>query len=131
MILVRHYDRHDETRVRALHAAQGLAYELPDLEANSMLSRVVIETDGVVEMAAFLRKTTEAYLIFDPRKGSRKHKLGRFLALHKEVNDDAKRNEIEDVHCWLPPEIDCKFGNLLMHLGWTHPLWACYSRKVG
>jgi hypothetical protein len=131
VILLRHFSSADAGRVKQLHASQALDYELPDLEAKSMLVRCVIETDGEVEVAAFLRKTAEAYLLFDPLRGSRKHKLGRFLAMHKEVQDEARRAGFDDVHCWLPPELDTKFGKLLMHLGWKKPLWTCYSREVG
>ena len=135
-MLVRPYMAEDLEQVKALHQAQGLAYELPDLEAPSMLVRAVIEEDGRITDAAFLRKTSEAYWIFSPQT-SKRDRLGRMLVLSKELVDPAKRAGLEDVHAFVPPELvdESKSDGLKMHrtflrLGWSRSLWACYGRSV-
>lgn len=129
-MLIRPYMREDLEEVKALHQAQSLAYELPDLEAPSMLVRAVIEEEGRVTHAAFLRKTSEAYWIFNPDERKRE-RLGKLLALSREMIRPAERARIEDVHAFLPPEIvDNKLHQTLLRLGWVKPLWTCYSRKV-
>lgn len=130
--LFRHYSADDLEQVKALHAKQGLDYELPDLEKPSMLVRVVIEDEGRIRHAAFLRKTTEAYWLFDPAE-SRRERLGNLVILHKEMQPIAERMGIEDVHIWPPPEAleaNPAFAATMLRLGWEKPLWPCYTRKV-
>ena len=129
-MIVRPYSSEDFEQVKALHARQGLEYELPDLEAPSMLVRCVIEEEGKVTEAAFLRKTSEAYWLFDPAE-SRRERLGKLLVLSREMVEPAKRANIDDVHAFLPPQVlnNCLHRTLL-HLGWFKPEWVCYSRNV-
>ena len=79
-------------------------------------------------MAGFLRKTAEAYLLFDPMDGIRKRdRIGQLMILQKELLVPAKRVGFEDAHCWLAPEASERFGKLLLHLGWQKPLWPSFS----
>jgi hypothetical protein len=112
-----------------MHQAQGLEYSLPSL--SDMLVSAVAEVDGSPEMGIFLRKTAEAYMLFDPRAEFRKReRLGQFLVLHKELIPAALRVGFTDVHCWVPPEIETNFGGVLKHMSWTKALWPCYSRQL-
>lgn len=128
MIIVRPYIDTDAAAIQAMHAAMKFDYEAP--EWGKMLVSAVDEVDGKPVMAAFLRNTAETYMLVDSEMGSKKERLGHLLMLHRELIQSARRKGIEDIHCWLPPEIDKNFGKLLMHLGWTKPLWPCYSRRV-
>lgn len=129
MIIVRPYAEDDKSALAAMHKAQGFEYEAPDWD--KMLVSGVIEVDGEVQMAAFLRKTSETYLLLDPKAAIRKReRLAQLLIMHRELVAPAHRVGFEDTHCWLPPEIDKEFGKLIMHLGWEKPLWTCYSMKV-
>lgn len=129
-MLIRPYTREDFPEVKALHASQGFEYALPDLDAHSFLVRCVIEENGRVTHAAFLRKTSEAYWVFDPAQ-SRRERLGRLLAISKEMAAPAQRAGIDDVHAFLPPQIvNETLHRTLLRLGWERPLWTCYSRKV-
>lgn len=129
-MLIRPYVESDLEQVKALHQAQSLGYDLPDLEAPSMLVRGVVEEAGAVTHAMFLRKTSEAYWIFSPQERKRE-RLGRFLALSKELVAPAARAGLEDIHAFLPPAIvNETLHRTLLHLGWQKPLWPCYSRKV-
>ncbi len=128
-MMVRHYSDEDFEQVQALHKLQGLDYELPDLASPTMLVRVVIEDDGRITHAAFLRKTAECYWIFGPGE-SRKERLQRLIALHQEMAAPAERMGIEDVHVWLPPEAIAAnplFEKTMLRLGWAKPLWTNYS----
>lgn len=128
-IIVRPYEAKDRKTVEALHRMQNFGYEAPDW--SKMLVSAVVEVDGQVAMASFLRKTAETYLLLDPDSENKKReKLGQLLILHKEIVNPALKAGLTDFHCWLPPQIDLKFGRLLMHLGWEKPLWTCYSKAV-
>ena|SRR5215472_2512432 len=131
MIFLRHYSTQDVDQVKKLHERQGLGYQLPNLEAETMLVRTVIEEDGEITHAAFLRKTAEAFWIFDPRE-TRKRRLGRLLMLHREVSNLAKQAGFEDVHAWLPEQLaSCQaLHRTMLRLGWAKQLWTCYQHEV-
>lgn len=129
-MIVRHYSPEDFEQVKALHARQGLAYELPDLEAPAMLVRTVIEEEGRITHAAFLRKTAECYWLFGPEE-KRRERLGKLIVLHREMKPSAERMNLEDIHCWIPPGVISPAMHLTMlNMGWVRPEWTCYSRKV-
>lgn len=128
MIIVRPFQEKDKAPIEALHRSMGFDYEPPDW--SKMLVSGVVEVDGKISMAAFLRMTAETYMLIDPDTGSRKDRLAQLLILHRELVRPALRRGLTDLHCWLPPEIEKNFGKLLMHLGWKKPLWPCFSREV-
>lgn len=121
----------DLASVQTLHKKQGLNYEAPDWSGLPVGG--VVDIDGKVEMAIFLRKTAEAFFLLDPESGDRKRDtLGKFIALHNEMIQPALRAGFRDVHCWVPPQMELYFGALLKNerLGWAKQLWPCYSREL-
>lgn len=130
MLTIRDYRAADESAVKQLHQAQGFSYVLPPLTDTNFMVRAVLEGhSGEIKMAMLLRSTAEAYLLLDPREGTRKEKIGMILALQKEVVKAAKVIGIADIHAWLPPEIP-SFGKLMLKNGWKKPEWVSYFREV-
>jgi len=128
-MIIRPYLDSDEAAIKAMHKEMGSLYDCPDFTKPQFLVRTVLENgNGRPEMALFLRKTAETYLLFEHGNMSKRQIIGRILAIGKESELAAKRAGIEDVHAFIPPEIE-KFGKLLIHLGWEKD-WPCYSRKV-
>lgn len=127
MILVRPFEEADRGRINEIFQAQKLEYDAPDW--GKILVSAVVEVDGKITMAAFLRKTAETYFVMDGRAGRKRDRVGQLLMLHRELLIPARRVGFEDVHCWLPPEMEKDFGKLLMHFGWVRPLWPnfCYT----
>ena len=143
-MLVREYRESDLAQLRAIHAAQGFEYALPDLSNPLFVTKLVLaQGDGVSEQssatqdgaivgAAFLRLTAEAYLLLDPRAGTPRQRWQWLLALHAATERDAWQRGLEDVHAWLPPPIAHKFGKRLARLGWLRDdAWTPYCRKLG
>lgn len=132
--IVRYYGKEDLEAVKRLHEKQGLGYTLPDLEDPSTVVRIVMEEDGQITQALFLRKASEAFWLFD-REGKRKRDIaGRFIVLHKEAEREAARCGIPDVYAWIPPQIagNMRFDRMMRNkLGWDRPLWPCFHRSVG
>ena len=150
---IREYRESDLAQLRAIHAAQGFDYALPDLTNPLFITKLVLtrNTDSgekaqpatpapvtghqspVTEVlgAAFLRLTAEAYLLLDPRAGTPRQRWQYLLALHAATERDAWQRGLEDVHAWLPPPIAAKFGKRLTRLGWIRDdAWTPYCHKL-
>ena len=129
-MLVRAYTDADLDALRAMHAAQGFAYELPDPNDPLFLVRAVLEDDGRPRMAAFLRLTAETYLLADPRDGTPRQRWQWLLALHEATRQAAAAQGLADVQAFLPPRVARAFGRRLEKLGWRRDPWPCYSRQL-
>jgi hypothetical protein len=141
-MLIREYHDSDLAQLRAIHAAQGFDYALPDLSNPLFVTKLVLtdassrDTDHGTRAtsvlgAAFLRLTAEAYLLLDPRAGTPRQRWQWLLALHNAAERDAWLRGLEDVHAWLPPPIAAKFGRRLARLGWIRDdAWTPYCKKL-
>ena len=147
---VREYHESDLAQVRAIHAAQGFGYALPDLNNPLFVTRLILtKNEGAprsmantangenfaasekIVGAAFLRLTAEAYLLLDPKAGTPRERWQSLLALHVAAERDAWQRGLEDVHAWLPPPIAKKFGKRLPKLGWVRDdAWTPYCMKL-
>jgi hypothetical protein len=157
LMQIREYHESDLQSLRAIHAAQGFDYPLPDLRNPLFLTKLVLtDSDapapGNADLpirsvseppantqqgnerllgAAFLRLTAEAYLLLDPKSGTPSDRWHALLALHAAAERDAWRRGLEDVHAWLPPPIAKKFGKRLTRLGWIRDdTWTPYCKKL-
>jgi hypothetical protein len=133
-MLVRPCTDADLESLRAMHAAQGFGYELPDLNNPLFLVRAVVEDQAGSKqgprMAALLRLTAEAYLLADPRDGTPRQRWQWLLALHEAVRSAAAARGLADVQAFLPPPVARAFGRRMEKLGWRRDPWPCYTRAV-
>jgi hypothetical protein len=156
-MLVREYRESDLAHLRAIHAAQGFDYALPDLSNPLFVTKLVLAQADASSLvvaqhaaplqgnsaqsnatqretilgAAFLRLTAEAYLLLDPRAGTPRQRWQWLLVLHDAAERDAWQRGLEDVHAWLPPPIANKFGKRLTRLGWIRDdVWTPYCKKL-
>jgi hypothetical protein len=154
---IREYQESDLQSLRAIHAAQGFDYPLPNLRNPLFLTKLVLtgndaSVPGNADLpitavcerpanpqqgservlgAAFLRLTAEAYLLLDPQAGTPNDRWRALLALHAAAERDAWHRGLEDVHAWLPPPIAKKFGKRLTCLGWIRDdTWTPYCRRL-
>ena len=143
-MLVREYRESDLDALRAIHAAQGFDYPLPDLSNPLFVTKLVLsEADAEGESnnrlprqekiigAALLRLTAEAYLLLDPKAGTPRDRWRWLLGLHAATERDAWQRGLEDVHAWLPPRIAGKFGRRIERLGWRRDdTWTPYCKRL-
>ena len=140
---VRKYEESDFSALRAIHAAQGFDYALPDLRNPLFVTKLVLTDEQAAPNAsaampkdkilgaALLRLTAEAYLLLDPQAGTPRERWQALLALHAAAEHDAWQRGLEDVHAWLPPPIATKFGKRIERLGWIRDdKWAPYCKKL-
>jgi hypothetical protein len=157
-MLLREFHDSDLAQLRAIHAAQGFDYPLPDLRNPLFVTKLVLADSNVapgfspasadetqtkdaasqglaardkIVGAALLRLTAEAYLLLDPRAGTPRQRWQWLLALHAAAERDAWQRGLEDVHAWLPPPITKKFGKRLTRLGWLRDdSWTPYCKRL-
>ncbi|MGC1418032.1 MAG: hypothetical protein WA817_22280 [Candidatus Acidiferrum sp.] len=146
-MLIREYRESDLAALRAIHAAQGFDYPLPDLSNPLFVTKLVLSEpasegsdakrdlqsrrDEKIIGAALLRLTAEAYLLLDPKAGTPSERWQWLLGLHAATERDAWRRGLEDVHAWLPPPIARKFGKRIAQLGWRRDdTWTPYCKRL-
>jgi hypothetical protein len=130
-VLIREYSDADLHALQRIHQRQALDYVLPDVSHPLFTTRLVLEDQsGRAAMGLFVRLTGEAFLLLDPDQGTPREKWERLLALHQAAQHDARARGLEDVHAWLPPQLEKSFGRRLMQLGWAKQLWPCYSYEL-
>lgn len=127
---IREYSEADLEDLRRIHRAERMPYQFPDLMSPLFLTRAVLEENGRLSAAGFLRLTAEAYLLVDGSEGSPRERWRRLLILHESIRGEAARRGLDDAHCWLPPGIASSFGRRLKQLGWSRETWDCYSRGM-
>jgi hypothetical protein len=155
---VREYRESDLAALRAIHASQGFAYPLPDLNNPLFVTKLIVsegtpsdctERNGSegdartaaspnpapppekIVGAALLRLTAEAYLLLDPKAGTPRQRWQWLLQLHAATERDAWQRGLEDVHAWLPPPIASKFGKRITQLGWNRDdAWTPYCKRL-
>jgi len=129
-VKIRTYVGDDERALRHVHSAQEMPYEFPELSNPLFLTKLVAERDGKISAASFLRLTAEAYLLVDRERGTPAERWRTVTLLHEVMRGEAARRGLDDVHCWLPPQVAGAFGRRLGSLGWKREPWECYARSV-
>ncbi len=149
MTTIREYMLGDLEALRAIHAAQGFEYPLPDLNNPLFVTKLILSDDSrpssigaegaaspnppqeKIIGAALLRLTAEAYLLLDPKAGTPRQRWQWLLQLHAATERDAWQRGLEDVHAWLPPPIASKFGKRVTQLGWNRDdAWTPYCKRL-
>ena len=134
---IREYTERDLRALREIHARQAFAYALPDLSNPLFVTKLVVigkksgDASEQVVGAALLRLTAEAYLLLDPAYGTPRERWQALLNLHSAAETDAWQRGLGDIHAWLPPGLEKKFGKRVERLGWIRDdAWTPYCRKL-
>jgi hypothetical protein len=127
---VRDYTEADLAALTDIHCRQGLEYPMPDLTHPLFDTKLVAEHNGVVTQGLLLRITCEAYLLLDPDAGTPMERWGLFQSLHRAAAKRAWERGFDDVHAYVPPEIERHFAKRLRRLGWQRDKWQSYFREI-
>jgi len=109
-------EHHEE--IRAIHAAGGLDYRLPDLESPLLIvKKAVVNERGEVIGACLLRLTAETILLLPPESGP-KEKMDVMESLQPEVLRAAWEQGLDEISARIPEETEKIFEKRLRQLGW-------------
>lgn len=128
--MIRPFKIEDSAALKIMFMKQAFDYSLPDFTDPGFVSKTVLEKDGKVSMAILARLTTEAYFLIDPEVGTPQEKWEAFKELHEASRLDCYARGLDDIYCWVPPEIAKPFGRRLFRLGWRHNLWPAFNRSL-
>lgn len=130
--LIRDYEPRDFARIKEIHEASGLDYQLPDLSSPLFIVRKVIELDGKIIAAGFLRIETEAYLLLAKNGTDAQEKFSAIQAVQSSALEEAWLKGLDNCVCWVPKEVNSHFAKRLTQLGWTQDRegWVSWSRPT-
>lgn len=135
---VRLYSDDDLDEIVRIHKANGLpANCLPacckrdphgnPVNAPLFFMRKVLEDDGRIALASFLKLTAEAFLLVDHEYADPERRLLALQKLTACTLSEAAKKGVEDVTAWIPPHLDRSFGDRLVALGFAKSPWPSYS----
>ena len=128
---IRLYEPKDRAAVEAIHARQNLGYDFPDLERPTWMIRLVGEQDDKIVQAAFAHLTAEIFFMIDKGNGTPQERHLGFLQMQEVGRELAyKPGGLDDLHAFLPPQIERQFAKRMMRHGWKKALWPCYWADV-
>src|ERR1700689_4606741 len=106
----------DYDDIRAIHAAQGFDYTLPDLNHPTMFVKSLLVSDKPIA-AVLGRLTSEAYLLIGNDWKSPTEKMNAICTLASTSMGQAKLRGVTDAFLWCPPEIEKSFAKRLNQMG--------------
>lgn len=106
----------------------GIDYPLPDLSSPIIPAKMIIhDKQGNATGAGAIKLVGEIFLWLDLSASIRE----RVVAIRKlsEVSvDQAKRLGLEEISCWVPPQIEKQFAHMLESLGWLRSPWPNWTK---
>lgn len=130
-MIIRAYESKDLAEVKAIHEAQRLGYDFPNIDAPTFMLRLVGEHEGKIVQAAFAHLTAEIYFMLRHDVGSPQERHLWFLSMQEVGRELAwKPGGLDDLHAFLPPQMERAFGKRLMIHGWKKALWPAYFVEV-
>jgi len=139
--MIRPFEDRDADRARQIHDANGLAQScLPDLmvttpkgeqEPNPLfVVKSVYEHAGQPALMSFLKITSELYLLVDHTVGTPEERWQWLLEFKEHMKREAWRLGLEQMTCFVPPEIEASFEKRLVELGFIKSPWQSYTLNI-
>lgn len=127
-MIVREANADDYGQIRELHSSDGLAYALPNLENPAWIRRIVVEEGGEVVGAGLGLLSAETFLML--KQSSRMRMARRFVTIQNAAVEAARNCGLSTLHAWVAPAVERGFGEHLLRLGWSKPLWPAYEMVI-
>lgn len=139
--MIRHFDFSEIEKAREIHKANGLDERcFPDLEVRTekgdivpnplFVVKEVFEHEGAPVLMSFLKITSELYLLVDHTVGTPADRWEWLKAFKEHMKVEAWRLGLDQMSCWIPPEIDKAFSKRLLELGFIKSPYVCYTLLI-
>lgn len=117
--------------IRKMHADSGLPLAcLPDLHNPLFRVKIAAVHEGKAVQAGFVKLTGEAFVLLDHGYGTPQERWDTLALLISSGLAEAARIGLDQVTCWLPPEVEAAFGKRLEALGFIRSPWISYTANL-
>jgi len=129
--MIRDLEPKDIPDLIAIHHANGLPINcLPAFEHPLFAVKRIMEVDSKLAMGAFVKITSEIFLLLDHTIGTPDERWDRLKELAQDIREQAFQKGLEDLTVWIPVEIEVAFGKRLSDLGYQKSPWSSWTMKV-
>jgi hypothetical protein len=127
---IRAFEKGDLEAVKKMYDP-SLGYEFPDLENPLFFIKIVGEQDGQIVQGAFAHLTAEIYFLLRKDVSTPQQRHLWFLEMQEVGRELARKpGGLDDLHAFLPPQLERAFAKRLMVHGWKRSLWPAYFVEV-
>ena len=138
---IRTYTDDDLDEIVRIHKANGLPPTcLPacckrdaagnPINAPLFFVKKVIEDSGTLAMFGCLKLTAEAYVLVDHDHGTPEWRWTALQQLAGSVLSEGAKKGLEQVSCWLPPQLENSFAKRLEALGFVESPWKNWTANL-
>jgi hypothetical protein len=139
--MIREFKAEDIPLVEAIHKQNDLpANCLPNLTITDtegktvmnplFITRSVFEQDGKPVMMAFLKVTAEIFLFLDHTIGTPEQRWEWMKEFNEHIRQQAWKHGLEQITCFIPPEIEPSFAKRLIEMGYVRSPWQSYTLNL-
>lgn len=131
-MIVRDYQDTDWPEVLAIYQQSGLPVGcLADAtDPLFLIRRVLVNGDNKISMAAFVRLTSEPFLIVDHQSGNPAQRWEMLQELTRDICRIAREKGLQQLTAFIPPEIEESFAKRLERLGFQKSPWSSYTLNL-
>lgn len=128
-MFIREYTTSDLEAITDIHAKSGLPPAcMPPVDNPLFLFGKIIERDGKISMASFVKLVSEAFLLIDHEVGTVEIRWHDLKVLAEIMEATAKSRGLDETTVWVPPELIKTFGKRLEELGFIATDFKSYTR---
>lgn len=129
--MIRQYNALDWPDISEMHLSSGLPKQcLPDLLNPNFVVKIVSDSKGKAVQAGFVKLTGEAFVLVDHEHGTPQERWEALSELIAAGLAEAAKCGLDQVTCWLPPEVEAQFGKRLTDLGFIRSPWVSYTANL-
>jgi len=139
--MIRTFTAGDLSRAKEIHAANGLdercfpnltikTKEGEDVSNPLFVTAAVYEHDGKAALMGFLKITSEAYLLIDHTIGTPEERWAWLQEGMEHLKFEGWKRGLEQITCFVPPEIEESFAKRLIDLGFQKSPWQSYTLNL-
>lgn len=131
-VILRDYQDSDWPEVLAIYEKSGLPIDcLADAtDPLFLIRRVLVNADNKISMAAFVRLTSEPFLIVDHESGKPAQRWEMLQELTRDICRIAREKGLQQLTAFIPPDVEVSFGKRLERLGFQKSPWSSYTLNL-
>lgn len=127
---IRDLDETDLDFINTTYKNSGFDYELPDINSPLFVVKKTIEDEqGNIIGSAVVKLTAEVFLFLDPTQ-SPKIKVDAMKELNDGISKASYELGLDQISCWIPPEIEKNFQRRLKQMDWIKSPWNNFTRNL-